>query len=220
MREKAESKKKNKGGGGQGNQTGRTRIVQPLRAEQTTVKQGAGNMQNANGVPPRTDPCFPQVPTIPQYIYDPISQLSAQLNSLREEMRDLRTVILSNQINSVSVPEVEMDDTVISVLTPEEMMTDDRIFPSHTPAADVNEENTDVDGALEEFPRDSRLHTLITGEQKFVETPVTFSVSGRSQFRSCGVISNKPSIWASLLTIILFMNFWSHGLVDRTFAAA
>ncbi|MCP3663572.1 MAG: hypothetical protein GY696_13955, partial [Gammaproteobacteria bacterium] len=144
-------------------------------------------------------------------------QRSAQLTSLPEEMIDVSVVTLSSQVNSVPVSELGMDDSVISMGTPEEMTSDDRILPSHTLAAHLKERDTEVNGILKELPRNSRLHTA--GEQKFVETPVLFGVSDRSQFRQCGVRPRKPSFWASFLTsILLFINFWSHGLVDRTFA--
>ncbi len=121
QREKAEANKnkKNKGNGGQDNQTkhpGRTQFLQELPSEPTTVKEGAGNTQNAVGVPPEADLYFSEAPTSPQCPnYAPISpELNAQLNSRREEMRDVRVATLHNQMNSVFVSELNMDDSDIT----------------------------------------------------------------------------------------------------------
>ncbi|MCP3665496.1 MAG: hypothetical protein GY696_23870, partial [Gammaproteobacteria bacterium] len=173
------------------------------------------------GIQPSVDSYFQGTQVTPHY--EPTSQQSsAEFNALREEVRDLRMALLHNQVNSVSVAEMDVEDTVITVLTPEEMVSDDLdnlIFPSPMPVAARKEKGTELDAFLEGLQENPRLHTQIEGEQKLLETPVAFSVCRRPRLKPCGVRPSKPSIWASLLTIILFMNFWSQGLVNQTFAA-
>ncbi|MCP3662565.1 MAG: hypothetical protein GY696_08740, partial [Gammaproteobacteria bacterium] len=173
------------------------------------------------GIQSSVDPCLQGTRVTPHY--EPTAQqLSSEVNALKEEIQDLRMALSHDQVNSVSVSDVNMEDSVITVLTPEEMTSndlDDLIFPSLMPVAVRKEDEKGMDAFLVELPGKPGLHTLIEGEQKFLETPVTFTVCGRPQFRPCGVRPSKPSIWASLLTIILFMNSWSQGLVNQTFAA-
>ncbi len=95
-----------------------------------------------------------------------------------------------NQVLSISVSEMDVEDSVITVLTPEETVSDDPddlIFPSHTSVVGKMEEETEMNGFLEEFPGNARLHTLSSGEQKFVGTPVTFSGCECPRSKPCGV---------------------------------
>ncbi|MCP3668141.1 MAG: hypothetical protein GY696_37585 [Gammaproteobacteria bacterium] len=217
QREKAEAeKKRKKGNGDQGNQTkqpGRTQIVQELPAETKTVKEGAGNTQNATGVPPRSDLYFSETPTSPQCPnYAPISpELNAQLNSIREEMRDFRVATMNNQVNSVSVSELNMDDSdIIHTLLEDTDYTFDDLELDPSPV----QKPTTESGPNDDQKR--KLITLTPGEEMTLNSSESPT---QSKPKFSGVRPSKPTIWALLLTIILFMSFWSQGLAKQTSAA-
>ncbi|MCP3668078.1 MAG: hypothetical protein GY696_37245, partial [Gammaproteobacteria bacterium] len=203
-REQDEAGQKKKGG--QGNPTkpsSGTQIVQDIRTEQNTAKKEAGNIQGLITTPPKGDPHFSSGQTGPECVPTP-QQLSAQINSLCEEMRDLRLASLHNQVNSVSVSVMEMDDSVISLLSPEEMNFND-LEPEFLSSPEPN--------AVTEESDERRMSTLGPGEEKILESPESPTHPKPKFF---GVRPNKPTIWASLLTIVLFMSFWSQGLAKQT----
>ncbi|MCP3668138.1 MAG: hypothetical protein GY696_37570 [Gammaproteobacteria bacterium] len=222
-----------------GNRPGGTQIVQDIAANPPTdlptpcAKEEAWKSQNAIGSFASVDPyslylasqaVSPREPTFQQF--------GAQLNSLEEEVRDLRLASL-HQANSVIVSGWDVDDSIVRrLLSPVKNLNLDDLDESSELDEDDSEEEPMVPSKISLVSKDEggmtegsipteelekrKLNTLSAGEQKTVKTPVTLNDSKRPKPKFSNVGPGKPTIWTALLTILLFTNFWSQGLAQQT----
>ncbi|MCP3662864.1 MAG: hypothetical protein GY696_10265, partial [Gammaproteobacteria bacterium] len=162
--------------------------IVPTPTDALTLRQEAWMAQNAVGAPSSVDPYFPVTQVTPQYV-PTFQQMCTQLNALQDEVRDLRLASLCNQVNSVVVSEVELDDTTITLVSPDETTFDYTEEGTCQPpkiiaARDEGIMTIPVDSTLEEKP----------GEEETVGLPVMLSHSEYPESKPSGVTVGKPGI--------------------------